>query len=282
MLITKTIKDTFSELSKIRQKNLKIGFVPTMGALHDGHLSLIKQAKKETDYVVVSIFVNPTQFNNYDDYVKYPRIVDTDIVKLEKSKCCDLVFIPDEKEIYPEPDNRYFDLGYLEEIMEGKYRPNHFQGVAKVVTKLFDIIQPDKAYFGKKDYQQFIIVKKIVNDFKYKIDIIACDIVRESHGLAMSSRNMRLSKTDFHNAKIIYETLQKVSQWLKNYTIEETKTLVKKNIETVNPFKVEYVEIADSETLLPIENISENKKMHCFVAVYCNDVRLIDNIEIKL
>ncbi len=294
MIVTKTIHELQSVLEKYWTEKAMIGFVPTMGALHKGHFSLMECSKLECSVTVVSIFVlecsvtvvsifvNPTQFNNSDDYIKYPRLFKQDIEQLQKNQLCDIVFMPDEKEMYPVPDERMFDLGYLEQIMEGKYRPGHFQGVAKIVSKLFDIVKPNKAYFGKKDFQQLAVIKKLVKDLNYPIEIVGCEIVREPHGLAMSSRNLRLSTTDFQNAKIIYETLQQTPLWLKNYDVENVKKLVKKHIEEIKPFLVEYVEIVDNESLLPVEEPKLHKIINCCVAVFCNDVRLIDNLEIKL
>ncbi len=282
MVITKLIVELKKHIDLFYKDNKIIGFVPTMGALHEGHLSLIREAKKQSDIVLVSIFVNPTQFNNRYDFEKYPRLYNRDIEILENSGLCDFLFMPDEKEMYPQPDNRTFNLGYLEEIMEGKYRPGHFQGVVKIVSKLFDIIKPNKAFFGKKDFQQLTIIKKIVKDFKYPIEIIGCETVRESNNLAMSSRNLLLTKEEFEKASIIYQTLKKVADWIHQYEIDEIKTLVINEINSVNPFQVEYVELVDSETLKPIEDINLHSSIHCFIAVFCNQVRLIDNIEIKL
>lgn len=283
MIICKTVNELRQVLNKLSDTHQTIGFVPTMGALHEGHLSLVKRARTECDVVVVSIFINPTQFNNRDDFEKYPRLYDSDIKILEESGTCDVVFMPDEKEMYPTPDHRRFDLGYLEEVMEGKYRPGHFQGVAQIVTKLFDIVKPSKAYFGKKDFQQLAVIRKIVKDLHYPIEIIGCEIVREPNGLAMSSRNLRLSKSDFDNAGIIFKALNFAKDLIKqNIDIEEIKTKVIEQIEAIPPFQVEYVEIVDSDTLLSVKNIDEHASIHCCIAVYCNDVRLIDNMEIKL
>ena len=282
MIIANTIKELTNHIETAKRNNKIIGFVPTMGALHDGHLSLITKAKKESDFVVVSIFVNPTQFNNRSDFERYPRLYDKDIQLLDNSALCDLLFMPNENEMYPQPDNRVFDLGYLENIMEGKYRTGHFQGVSKIVSKLLDVVKPDKAFFGKKDFQQLAVIKKIVKDLKYNVEIIGCEIIREQNGLAMSSRNLLLTKEEFEKAAIIYQTLKKVPLWINQYTIDEVKKLAEYNINNVPPFKVEYIELVDSETLLPIQNIHFHKNIHCCVAVYCNEIRLIDNIEIKL
>lgn len=282
MVVLKYIKDLKDELLKKRSQGQIIGLVPTMGALHQGHTSLMQCARNQCDVVVVSIFVNPTQFNNKNDYEKYPRFFEKDIELLQNLQVCDIVFLPEEKEMYPEPDHRHFDLGFLEQIMEGAFRPGHFQGVALIVSKLFDAVMPHKAYFGKKDFQQLAVIRRLVEIEKYPIEIIACNIVREPHGLAMSSRNLRLSSDDFHRAQVIYLTLSQIPMWLRTKTIDEIKQLVKNNIEAVSPFKLEYIEIVDTLTLKTVTNIEEHQSITACVAVYCNDVRLIDNIEILI
>lgn len=282
MKVINSISDLKKLIENVKESDKTIGFVPTMGALHKGHLSLIEKAAQENDIVVVSIYINPTQFNNHEDFIKYPRIFEKDIALLENTQHCDILFMPDDKEMYPEPDNRVFNLGYLEDIMEGKYRPGHFQGVVKIVTKFFDIILPHKAYFGKKDFQQLAIIRYITKQLKYPIEIVACEIVREPHGLAMSSRNLRLSDKDFYNAKIIYETLSKIPNWIKQFDIPTIKENVIRNINTVEPFKVEYIELVDSYDLQIVKNINNHKSITACIAVYCNDVRLIDNYEIIL
>ncbi len=282
MIIVKHISELQQLVLQARKNNAIIGFVPTMGALHAGHLSLIKKSHVECTITVVSIFVNPTQFNNKADYEKYPRIYDTDIKLLENEKTCDILFMPDEKEMYPVPDHRRFDLGYLEEIMEGAFRPGHFQGVALIVSKLFDAVLPDKAYFGKKDFQQLAVIRKLVELGNYKVEIVPCDIVREPHGLAMSSRNLRLSKEDFNNAQIIFNALSKIPEWIQNKTIDDIKQQIKVMIENVPPFKLEYLELVDTFSLRTVVNIKEHRSITACIAVFCNDVRLIDNIEILL
>lgn len=282
MVVVKHISDLKHIIAYYKNEGKIIGFVPTMGALHNGHLSLVEKARKESDIVVVSIFVNPTQFNDRVDYEKYPRMLDQDINLLRDNGNCDVVFIPSEAEMYPQPDARHFDLGYLEIIMEGKYRPGHFQGVAQIVSKLFEAVEPHKAFFGKKDFQQVAVIKRLVQLMNYPIEIIPCEIVREPHGLAMSSRNLRLSNEDFNKASIIFKTLSKVSEHLKTMTIDEVKRQVISEIEKVPPFKVEYVDIVDTNTLLSVNDYKKNDSLTVCIAVYCNDVRLIDNIEIKL
>lgn len=282
MIVLKYINDLKDELQKKRSQGQTIGFVPTMGALHQGHISLMQCARNQCDVVVVSIFVNPTQFNNKNDYEKYPRLYEKDIELLQNLQVCDIVFLPEEKEMYPQPEYRYFDLGFLEKIMEGAFRPGHFQGVALIVSKLFDIVMPNKAYFGKKDFQQLAVIRRLVDIEKYPIEIIACNTVREPHGLAMSSRNLRLSPVDFYNAKIIYQSLSQIPLWIFSKSIDEIKQLIKEKIEEVQPFKLEYIEIVDTYTLESVTDVKKHQSVTACIAVYCNDVRLIDNIEILL
>ena len=281
MKICSTIHEVNNFLSSFKESGKKIGFVPTMGALHQGHLSLVQRSKSDCGCTVVSIFVNPTQFNDKEDYLLYPRNVDVDL-ELLKSNHCDMVFLPTVEEIYPEPDQRTFNFGHLESIMEGKYRPGHFQGVAKVVSKLFDIVKPDKAYFGIKDFQQLAIIKKLAEIEKYKIEIIGCPILREKNGLAMSSRNERLSLDEFDNASIIYKTLSRIPEMLSEKSLKETKDYFVQTIDTKDGFKVEYIEFVDTESLFLITDEIRTKSVTCCVAVFCGKVRLIDNIQIFL
>ena len=254
-----------------------VGFVPTMGALHSGHLSLVEKAKKENPTVVVSIFVNPTQFNDPNDLKRYPRNLDTDM-KLLETTGCDIVFAPEAEEIYPEPDNRKFDFGQLENVLEGKHRPGHFNGVAQVVSKLFEIVKPDKAYFGLKDFQQLAVINKMVRMLKMPVEIVPCPIVREESGLAMSSRNELLSKEERENAALIFQSLTQAQNLSKRYSVRELENRVTETINK-NPFlNVEYFEIVDFENLQPINSwIDKGKKIGC-IAVLCGKVRLIDNI----
>ena len=281
MKICKTINETTSLLSIFINDGKKIGFVPTMGALHKGHISLINISKKQNDITVVSIFVNPTQFNDKQDYIKYPRNSEKDLEMLSNTGC-DLVFMPDDKEMYPEPDNRIFDLGNLETIMEGKFRPGHFQCVAGIVSKLFDIIKPDKAYFGQKDFQQLSVIKRLVQITNSKVQIISCPIIREENGLALSSRNLRLSVEEFKQAAIIYKTINQLSTFLENNKFCEFKTWAIKQIDKISLFKTEYIEIVDTETLGIVKDIKYHKSITCCIAVYCGQIRLIDNIQINL
>jgi pantoate--beta-alanine ligase len=257
--------------------SVSIGFVPTMGALHEGHLSLVKQAVADTDIVVVSIFVNPTQFNDPKDLERYPRNLDADLKLLGKTGC-HIVFVPGVKDIYPEPDNRKFNFGLLETVMEGKHRPGHFNGVAQVVSKLFEIVNPNKAYFGLKDFQQLAIIKNMVAQLKLPVEIIPCPIVREESGLAMSSRNELLSAEERKNAAQISETLFKAKELAAGKSVNELKNWI---VETINKNKyltVEYADIVDDIQLQSVKNWDENVVKVCCVAVFCGKVRLIDNI----
>ncbi len=279
MKILKTKQEIKLLVNELKNSGKTIGFVPTMGALHKGHISLVEQAKENTDFVVVSIFVNPTQFNDKKDLEKYPRQTENDIEKLNAAKA-DALFLPDEKEMYPEKDNRQFDFGNLDKVMEGRFRPGHFNGVAQIVSKLFETVNPDKAFFGLKDFQQYVIIKQLVKKFmpNYNIEIIACPIVREANGLAMSSRNELLTKEQRENASFIAETLTKYQNYTSKYNIEDFKNKLIEEINS-NPFlEVEYFDIVDDTELQQIKSWDEeNKKVGC-IAVFCGKVRLIDNI----
>lgn len=257
---------------------LSTGFVPTMGALHEGHLSLVKRAGSENDIVIVSIFVNPTQFNDKNDLLRYPRDLNADMEKLSHIKC-DYVFAPSVEEIYPVPDTRVFNFGHLETVMEGRFRPGHFNGVAQVVSRLFNIVKPDKSYFGLKDFQQLAIIRELVNQLKLSVNIIPCDIMREPDGLAMSSRNTLLSPKSRKAAPLIRQTLLKANELKRNKSVKEIKELVTAEIDS-NPYlKTEYFEIVNETTLLPVHSWDEPyKKVGC-IAVYSGRVRLIDNIK---
>lgn len=276
MFVINTIEELQNKLSTLRKFGT-VGFVPTMGALHKGHLSLVEKALVENKTVVVSIFVNPTQFNDTKDLERYPRTLETDLKLLEPTGC-QIVFAPNAKEIYPEPDTREFNFGELETVMEGKYRQGHFNGVAQVVSKLFGIVQPDKAYFGLKDFQQLAIIKSLVKQLGIPVTIVSCKIVREENGLAMSSRNQLLTSEQRKNAAIIFATLLKANEQKEIKSVEELTNWV---IETLNknPFlNVEYFEIVDDEQLQPIKNWNNNKIKIACVAAFCGKVRLIDNI----
>lgn len=255
---------------------MKIGFVPTMGALHDGHISLVKQAKEMCDSVIVSIFVNPTQFNNPSDLEKYPRTLEKDIALLVQTDV-DFVFAPNAEEIYP-PDYKppVINLGILDKVMEGKFRPGHFHGVVEVVKRLFEIITPDFAYFGKKDFQQVAVIKYMVQTFQLPLTIVECPIIRNEYGLAMSSRNARLSPEEQKKALVIYETLLFAKHNTRNYTPIELMEVCKKLIGT-SDLRLEYVEIVHPVTLISLSEKWETGAV-CCIAAYCGDVRLIDNI----
>ncbi len=254
-----------------------VGFVPTMGALHRGHISLVEKAKKENQTVVVSIFVNPTQFNDPNDLKRYPRNLEADI-KLLESTGYDIVFAPEAEEIYPEPDSRIFDFGHLEKVMEGKHRPGHFNGVAQVVSKLFEIVKPGKAYFGLKDFQQLAVINKMVKMLEMPVEIVPCPIIREESGLAMSSRNELLLKEERENAALIFRTLSEAQNLTGQFSVRELENWVKETINK-NPFlNVEYFEIVDFENLQPINSWNDKGKKAGCIAVFCGKVRLIDNI----
>jgi len=266
-------------ISYVKKENKKIGFVPTMGALHEGHLSLASKARAENDVCICSIFVNPTQFNNADDFNKYPRTLDSDI-KLFKHINVDAVFIPAEKDIYPVKPTEIFELGGLDLVMEGKFRPGHFNGVATIVKKLFDLVLPDRAYFGEKDFQQLAVIKYLVKTLNIPVEIVPCPTLREANGLAMSSRNQRLSSDEKKLAPLIYRTLEAGKEKLNNQPIEEVKQWVESEISSCQQMKLEYFEIVDSETLAVAGVFESGTSYRACIAVYLGSVRLIDNIKI--
>lgn len=277
MQVLKSKNELVSLIDSYKKEGKTIGFVPTMGALHNGHLSLVKECKKNSDVTVVSIFVNPTQFNDLEDLKRYPRTLDKD-TELLKSVNCDLVFAPSVEEIYPEPDTRKFDFGYIESVMEGAKRPGHFNGVGQVVSRLFDIIQPDKAFFGMKDFQQVAIIKNMVKQLNYNIQIVPCPIIREESGLALSSRNTLLDEDHKKNAPHIYATLKKARNLASEMSVSDLKKWITDEINS-NPYlETEYVEIVDDTTLKVTENWKEEGIKVACVAVYAGKIRLIDNI----
>ena len=268
-------------ISSLKASGKRIGFVPTMGALHDGHLSLIRVAKNENDVVVASIFVNPTQFNNPEDLKNYPRTLEPDKEKLLQVNT-DILFFPTVEEMYPlnEVESEVFNFDQLEKVMEGKHRPGHFNGVARVVSKLFKIVNPDTAYFGEKDFQQLAVIRKLVSEMKSSINIIGCPTVREPDGLAMSSRNMLLNEEERKEASVISQTLFFVRDNWKKFGPE---AIIQKAIETIEAsgmMHVEYFEIADEETLQPLAEGFLSKHGRCFTAVRLGKVRLIDNVSL--
>ena len=267
-------------LAQYRKKNEDIGFVPTMGALHDGHLSLLKTSLKENKLSVCSIFVNPAQFNDPTDFKKYPSTIDDDILKLETNGC-DILFVPSVAEIYPDgfEVKKKYELGYLDNILEGEFRPGHFQGVCMAVERLLLIVQPDKLYLGQKDYQQCMIITRLAQlmGLEERIDIRICPILREKDGLAMSSRNMRLSKEERAKAPALYETLVFLQQNIRNGSLQDLKKQATDDLQKKG-FKPDYVEIANAETLKPINEWDARTNILGLVAAYIDGVRLIDNM----
>lgn len=266
-----------------RQKEMgkKIGFAPTMGALHKGHLSLYEEARKENDLVISSIFVNPTQFNNPEDLEKYPRDINRDILILKNSELVDAVYIPEVIDIYPEKaESKHYDFDGLENEMEGKSRPGHFDGVGTVVEELFRQVQPDHAYFGEKDFQQLAIIKKMVEKKHLPVKITGVPIYRGENGLALSSRNQRLHEDRKEASKIIYETLKKVSDWFRTVTIPEIKERVTDIFDNQQGMKLEYFLIADEDTLKETDFFYKDRNFRAFIVVVVDGVRLIDNMHL--
>ena len=279
MKVLKSKKTLIDYVERQREMGKKIGFAPTMGALHEGHLSLYKAAKKENDEVISSIFVNPTQFNNPDDFQKYPKTLEKDLELLEKAGV-DAVYVPNVEEMYPDGLNsKKYDFDGLENEMEGKYRPGHFDGVGTIVEELFRQVQPHNAYFGEKDYQQLAIIKKMVEKTKLPVKIHGVPTLREEDGLAMSSRNVRLTETQRKEATIIYETLTKVKEWFKVISLEEIKQRVTDIFRNSN-FELEYFVIADEKTLKETDFFYKDKNYRAFIVAYADDVRLIDNMHL--
>lgn len=271
----------------LREMHLSpVGFVPTMGALHEGHISLVNSAVGQCPLVVVSIFVNPTQFNDKNDLKNYPRTPESDLNFLKKVlRETDLVFMPGVREIYPEEDKREFHFGNLDNVMEALYRPGHFNGVAQVVSRFFEIVKPDIAIFGMKDFQQLAVIRSLVRQSGNKVKIIGSPIIRENDGLAMSSRNRLLDPEIRSRAAIIYKTISAVTGMIKDYDIPKIKILVRERINNVPGFNVEYFEIADDMELIPLRTKAEmenNKRYFGCIAVNAGNIRLIDNIEIGL
>ncbi len=277
MKIVRTISELKKLVDESLEKNQSIGLVPTMGALHNGHISLVNKARKENDVVVVSVFVNPTQFNNPDDLQTYPRTEEADAELLKKSGV-DIVFMPSVEEVYPEPDTRRFDLGPVAEVMEGAMRPGHFNGVAQIVSKLFSFVRPTRAYFGEKDFQQIAVIKKMVALEGFNLEIVSCPIVRDPDGLALSSRNVRLTPEGRKHAPKIHEVLSQSVTKIEDMSVKELQKWVTDNINAQPTLTVEYFQIADSLTMQPVDSWNcENQPVGC-ITVFCGDVRLIDNI----
>lgn len=292
MIIFNSIQQLKKHLISYQSQKKIVGFVPTMGALHHGHLSLIEKAIEECDVVICSVFINPTQFNDLSDLEKYPRTLEKDSQMLKKAGC-DILFAPDVNEIYTQQElelkrkkvednswmgGKHVDFGSLDKVMEGAQRPGHFNGVAQVVSKLFRIVEPQKAYFGQKDFQQLAIIRSMVKQLGMPVEIIACPIIREANGLAMSSRNERLTKEERNRAGLISETLHKIKEYKNTKSIAELKTFVEAQISAEPLMKLEYFEIADVETLQSVSVFEQTKNSVACIALKLGDVRLIDNI----
>ena len=278
MLIFHKVSDIRNYLDQKRLTGTRIGFVPTMGALHNGHLSLIQQCREHTDLTVSSIFVNPTQFNDPKDFEKYPVTIEKDIEMLVNTGC-DLLFLPSAKEIYPDGTAHlpHYDLGYLETVLEGKYRPGHFQGVCQVVHRLLEIVQPDDLILGQKDYQQLMVIKKMIRLTGLSTHVQTGSTFREKDGLAMSSRNMRLNETDRVTATAIYQTLLQMKEQLKPGSVLQLKEMATKHL-TDKGFRVDYTELANADTLELVEDWNGQDKIVALIAAYLTEVRLIDNM----
>lgn len=282
MLIFKTQKELRTHLHSAFSISQSIGFVPTMGALHQGHLSLIQKSMSENEVTIISIFVNPTQFNNKADLENYPRTLEADAQKLQQISDKIIVFAPSVYDIYQgNTQSQTFDFDGLENEMEGKHRPGHFDGVGTIVKRLFEIVQPNKAYFGEKDFQQLQIVKKMVKKNQLPVEVIGQPIFREDNGLAMSSRNERLSTAERIKAAFIYQILLKVKNQFGTKNVNEIANWVESEFKNNPSFKLEYFEIADETTLKSVINIKPNKKYRAFIAIFMNDVRLIDTISLN-
>lgn len=280
MKVIHTIKDLQAELSVLKAQGKKVGLVPTMGALHAGHASLVKRSVNENEVTVVSVFVNPTQFNDKNDLVKYPRTLDADCKLLEACGAT-YAFAPSVEEMYPEPDTRQFSYAPLDTVMEGAFRPGHFNGVCQIVSKLFEAVKPHRAYFGEKDFQQLAIIREMVRQMQFDLEIVGCPIVREEDGLALSSRNARLSAEERENALKISQTLFKSRTFAVTHTVGETLKFVEDAIAAVPGLRLEYFEIVDGNTLQKVDNWNQTSYVVGCITVFCGDVRLIDNIKYK-
>jgi pantoate--beta-alanine ligase len=278
MILFKHSKDLQFHLHKIKKQKITTGFVPTMGALHAGHLALIAQSKLKTGLTICSIFVNPVQFNNPDDYKKYPITIEKDILLLEENGC-DILFLPEEEEIYPNTDskNKHYELGYLETVLEGKFRPGHFQGVCMAVERLLEIVEPDYLFLGQKDYQQCLIIKRLVELMKKNIRILISPTLREPSGLALSSRNLRLSPDEKNIASELYKTLEHIKINLPFQNLSQLKNDAIKHLESIG-FIVDYLEIARPLNLTIADNYKTGEDLIILVAAFLNNVRLIDNL----
>ena len=284
MLVFENNQLLTSYIASVSDHKTTVGFVPTMGALHQGHLSLIEQSLKNNTVNIVSIFVNPTQFNNLEDLKKYPRNLDSDLDKIKSVSENIIIYAPTVDDIYEgNTVCEHFDYDGLENQMEGKFRPGHFNGVGTIVKRLFEIVKPNNAYFGEKDFQQLQIVRKMVQKQHLNVNVVCCPIYREKNGLAMSSRNERLSQTERENAKIIYESLCTAKEMFQatKFSLAEIKEKISEIFLKSGGFELEYFEIADEETLKPVIKLDKTKNLRAFVAVLVNNIRLIDTISLK-
>ena len=282
MKVFDKIVDLQNELFAVRKEGKEIGLVPTMGALHEGHASLVKRSVNENGVTVVSVFLNPTQFNDQGDLDRYPRTLEADC-KLLEACGADYVFAPSVKEMYPTPDERHFEFPPVSTVMEGERRPGHFNGVCQVVSRLFYIVRPDRAYFGEKDWQQIAVVKRLVKYINMNVEIVECPIVREADGLAMSSRNSLLTPEERAIAPNIYKVLKESVEYSKNHTVEETHNKVVNDINAIDGLEVEYFEIVDGNTLLDVKDWNDSPYIVGCITVYCGHtpIRLIDHIKYK-
>ncbi|MFY9162125.1 MAG: pantoate--beta-alanine ligase [Paludibacteraceae bacterium] len=283
MVVVKSVNELKKQVGRLRDEHKSIGFVPTMGALHQGHLQLVSRCVAENDACVVSLFINPTQFNDKNDFNRYPRTLENDITLLASVGCA-IVFAPSAEEMYTPSEMETvfdFDFGGLDEVMEGIFRPGHFNGVVQVVSKLFSLVTPDKAYFGEKDFQQLAIIRRMVQVMIFPIEIVGCPIVREKSGLALSSRNALLSEQERTTAAVIYRTLSESKQLMHEKTVAETKAWVIDRLNAIDGLKVEYYEIVNGNSLQSITDWSDADYVVGCVTVYCGKVRLIDNINYK-
>ncbi len=259
------------------RKSSSVGLVPTMGALHDGHVSLVRRARAENDTVVVSVFVNPTQFNDKNDLRNYPRTPEADLEVLRKAGA-DIVFMPTVEEVYPEPDTRVFDFGQLDKVMEGATRPGHFNGVGQVVSRLLELVKPDRAYFGEKDFQQIAVIKELVRQLAIPVQIVECPIVREADGLALSSRNLLLTAEHRAAAPMIHAAMQAEAETAGTKSVEETERDVIARVEKSPLLKVIYFQLVDEDTLQPVKDWKSAAHVRGCIAVQAGEIRLIDNL----
>lgn len=280
MKVIHTIKGLQDELSVLKAQGKKVGLVPTMGALHAGHASLVKRSVAENDVTVISVFVNPTQFNDKNDLIKYPRTLDADCELLEANGAS-FAFAPSVEEMYPEQDDRKFSFAPLDTVMEGAFRPGHFNGVCQIVSKLFDAVQPDRAYFGEKDFQQLAIIREMVKQLHYPLQIVGCPIIREEDGLALSSRNARLSALEREKALKISQTLFKSCTFAATHSVSETQQFVADTIAAEPGLRLEYFEIVDGNTLQQVNSWEETPYVVGCITVFSGEIRLIDNVKYK-